>query len=54
MTNDDYDKIFTDLDAFGISLCHNGHDGNETCEVLDDQYTPVTNSEGQIDFGMFS
>uniref|UniRef100_A0A8D3AM89 Fibronectin type-III domain-containing protein n=1 Tax=Scophthalmus maximus TaxID=52904 RepID=A0A8D3AM89_SCOMX len=43
MTNDDYDKIFTDLDAFGISLCHNGHDGNETCEVLDDQYTPVTN-----------
>ncbi|KAM6897504.1 interleukin-21 receptor [Xenentodon cancila] len=41
--DDDYPDIFTDTDAYAISLCHNKDDGSETCELLDDVYTPVTN-----------
>ncbi|XP_061564220.1 interleukin-21 receptor [Cololabis saira] len=41
--DDDYPDIFTDTDAYTISLCHNKDDGSKTCELLDDEYTPVTN-----------
>ncbi|XP_041818851.1 interleukin-21 receptor [Chelmon rostratus] len=41
--DDDYSEPFSDLDAFEISLCHNQSIGSESCELLDEEYRPVTN-----------
>lgn len=43
--DDDYSEPFSDLDAFEISLCHNQSIGSESCELLDEEYRPVTNSK---------
>ncbi|KAM4524796.1 interleukin-21 receptor [Odontesthes bonariensis] len=39
---DDLDT-FMDMDAYEISLCRSKDEGSYTCELLDDDYTPVTN-----------
>lgn len=45
--DDDYPEIFSDADSFEISLCHSRDDGSEACELLDDEYMPVTHSKQQ-------
>lgn len=42
----DYDysfNTFGDTDNYSISLCHNGSDGSEICDPLDEEFSPVIN-----------
>lgn len=52
--SDYFPVSYTTLDTYEIALCHNQEDGSETCEVLDSQYTPFTNSKAQNDLSLFS
>ncbi|XP_070707702.1 interleukin-21 receptor [Pempheris klunzingeri] len=40
--DDYYPQPFVDTDTFKISLCHNDSTGSENCEVLDDNFAPMT------------
>ncbi|XP_047465040.1 interleukin-21 receptor [Mugil cephalus] len=37
------DSVFTDLDVYEISLCHEQKDGTDVCEMLNDAYLPSKN-----------
>ncbi len=38
-------KTFADLDEYEILLYHNQSNGFETCELLDEDFVPKTNSK---------
>lgn len=52
--NEEENDIFIDMNTFEVSLCHKQNDEPEICEVLDDNFKPVTNSKKYNDFGLFS
>uniref|UniRef100_A0A3Q0SXW9 Fibronectin type-III domain-containing protein n=1 Tax=Amphilophus citrinellus TaxID=61819 RepID=A0A3Q0SXW9_AMPCI len=41
MSEHNHVDIFGDLDGYKISLCHDGNEECETCEVLHEEYQPV-------------
>lgn len=49
ISEDDYADIFSDMDVFKISLCHDGNEESENCEVLQEEYYPVYNSKQHND-----
>lgn len=39
---DEFMRTFVNSDTYEISLCHKQKDGSESCDMLDDDYAPVT------------
>lgn len=50
--DDGSEDTFVDMDIFELSLCHSQKNFSETCELLEEEYSPEMNSKEHT--GLFS